>query len=68
MITFSQAIANGALGQLTHLILNYNHIGDPGMISLADALKPTPSMPMGALGQLETLYLQHNRISDDGMQ
>jgi Leucine-rich repeat (LRR) protein len=67
MITFSQAIANGALAQLESLVLYSNKIGDTGMIAFAEALKPNSNFPMGALGSLKQLDLSFNEIGDVGM-
>lgn len=43
------------------LDLDFNQIGDQGIISLADALGK------GALASLEKLFLSSNAIGDDGM-
>ena len=68
MITFSQAIANGALAQLESLVLYSNKIGDTGMIAFAEALKPNSNFPMGSLANLERLDLDENEIGDDSME
>ena len=44
-------------GQLEKLFLHENTFGNPGMIAFAEALKPTPEIPMGALAHLTLLQL-----------
>jgi len=68
MKSFSIVLASGSLGNLEHLFLNYNKIGDNGMVALADAIKPTPENPMGSLGNLQVLDLSHNQIGNNGMK
>jgi Leucine-rich repeat (LRR) protein len=63
----SSAIAIGALPNLTKLQL-LHRVGDDGIISLSNAIKPTTGNPMGALPQLEELDLNTIGIGDVGMQ
>ena len=51
-----------ALRKLEHLYLNGNHLGDAGVLALADALGG------GAMTNMTMLWLEDNRIGDEGMQ
>ena len=70
-VTLSSTIATGALTELVDLRLNYNDIGDNGMIAFADAIKPceeTPGVAQGKLTKLNSLDFGGNRIGDKGME
>lgn len=62
LISFSHAIARGALVNLSWLQLTNNQIGDAGMRSFSDAIAG------GALANLTQLHLDANRIGDEGMR
>jgi Leucine-rich repeat (LRR) protein len=59
--TFSAATALGALENCTFLNLQFNIIGDAGVIALADACAK------GALPHCKWLDLSSNKIGDDGV-
>eukprot|EP00316_Scyphosphaera_apsteinii_P008923 CAMPEP_0119344034 /NCGR_PEP_ID=MMETSP1333-20130426/106762_1 /TAXON_ID=418940 /ORGANISM="Scyphosphaera apsteinii, Strain RCC1455" /LENGTH=245 /DNA_ID=CAMNT_0007356457 /DNA_START=31 /DNA_END=769 /DNA_ORIENTATION=+ len=79
-VVLSKIFASGALPQLMVLRLNVNHIGDPGLIALSDALgkgvlpgllelylNDKDALAMGALSQLLELRLDSNQIGDVGL-
>ena len=61
MKIIAHLFANGSLGALQELYLNYNDFGDAGMAALAGAIAS------GSLGKLEFLAVAGNQIGYAGM-
>lgn len=59
---FTSALRSGALGQVTHLDLRNNNIGDAGLTAIATA------SGNGVLANLVRLDLDGNRIGDSGVK
>ena len=65
MAVFSFAVSRGALASLEVLSFGGNPVGDSGMITFADAIKPTDEIPMGALASLRTLNVDDGPMGTD---
>ena len=56
MCGVAKAVESGALAQLTVLNLQENQMGDAGLITLAEAIKPTADNASGALDKLTVCW------------